>query len=349
MNSATKDNPFLAKAGHLLRSYARVAKKTGESTSNGICWLCSAGTDGVVFENFNLHPEWSHTMYDSLPWRELPPFFRALGCSDEDTTLPQCLFFDCWHNFHGGLGKHMVASTAVEVLQNMGQGNLQTRVQQLNDAYEAWREVSKLKLHCGRLDKELFGIESGTMACPTGTWSKFNDTRILMSFLEHFLSNNGQQYVATRITREALAGIRAANVCFRTCYSSGFWMTAAEAERAGAAGLHFLASYSRVAMWALEEGRIRYPMMPKAHYLHHSFRDMFLAGRSGSTWCQNALSSSVQMDEDFIGQIARLSRRVGSQLLMQRTVQRYLLALHLELYDEDSAPSSSRKPCVQMP
>ena len=48
-------------------------------------------------------------------------------------------------------------------------------------------------------------------------------------------------------------------------------------------------------------------------------------------WIPNPLGTSVQLDEDFIGRVARWSRRVGEQLVMKRTVQRYLVAAHLTL------------------
>ena len=71
----TGDNPFLAKVGHLLRNYARVEKKIGDVAGHGICWVCMAGTPSIPFENMNMNPEWSHTLFEVLPWPELPRFF----------------------------------------------------------------------------------------------------------------------------------------------------------------------------------------------------------------------------------------------------------------------------------
>ena len=80
-------------------------------------------------------------------------------------------------------------------------------------------------------------------------------------------------------------------------------------------------------LWAqasLLQNRLRFPLMPKIHYLHHGFRDMLVLSRQ-HPWVPNMLHSSVQLDEDMVGRVARLSRRVGSHLLMRRTLQRYLI------------------------
>ena len=75
----TGDNPFLAKVGHLERSFSHVAKQTGTAAGKGICWLCHAGMRGTPFENLNLHPEWCHTEFETLPWKDPPPFLEALA------------------------------------------------------------------------------------------------------------------------------------------------------------------------------------------------------------------------------------------------------------------------------
>ena len=102
--------------------------------------------------------------------------------------------------------------------------------------------------------------------------------------------------------------------------------------------MRFLASYARLACWTLEHGRIRYPLMPKIHYLHHAFRTMLLEA-THLVWVPNALGTSVQLDEDFVGRVARISRRVGSGLLMQRTLERYLVAANLALFPEERKQS----------
>ena len=323
----TGDNPFLAKIGHLERSFARVSKRSGEDVCQGICWRCLAGTPNIPFENLNLNPEWCYTVDEVLPWSQLPAFLQGLGFQDEDMRAPRFLEFDIWHKFHGGTGKHIAASTVAEILPNLDVGSIDFKFCILAKAYDSWRQKSKLTLHIGHFDRELFGMEQGYQVLPAGCWSKFDDTRILLCFLEDFLRDRAL-YVPTEITEEALVCIAAANRSFRLAYQCGYWLTPDEAKSIGQAGLQCLRSYAELAHMTLQESRARFPMMPKIHYLHHCWRDLF---RASGDWVRSPLATSVQLDEDFVGHSSRISRRVGNQLLMLRTLQRYLVALTLEV------------------
>ncbi|CAE7301043.1 unnamed protein product, partial [Symbiodinium sp. CCMP2592] len=325
----TGDNPFLAKVAHLERSFARVAKSTGEDVSHGICWRCLAGTPNVPFENLNLHPEWSYTIDETLPWSQLPPFLRGLGFDEDDLKAPRFLEFDIWHNFHGGTGKHIAASTVAEILPNLEVGSIDFKFSILQQAYETWRKKSKLTLHIGHFDRELFGMEQGYQVLPVGCWSKFSDTRVLLCFLEDFLRDRAL-YVPTEITEEALICIAAGNRAFRLSYQGGYWLSSDEARSIGLSGLRCLQSYAKLAFVTLQQSRSRYPMMPKSHYLHHCWREIILAAKRHA-WVRSPLATSVQMDEDFVGHMSRMSRRVGNQQLMLRTLQRYLVAVNRAL------------------
>ena len=88
-----------------------------------------------------------------------------------------------------------------------------------------------MTLRAGHLDLELFGLDTG-MQRPRGTWSKFNDTRILLSFLESFLRQRWH-FVPTEITEEALKAISAANTSFSILYSEGFFFHRQRRARQG--------------------------------------------------------------------------------------------------------------------
>ena len=109
----TGDAPFLSKAGCLQRSFARVPKKPRDEGSGrlqkepaGICFLCLAGKTRVPFEDLGKSPKWLQSMAEApLPWIGCPPLLRGLR-----ESRPHFLKYDIWHNFHGGLGKHFIAS-----------------------------------------------------------------------------------------------------------------------------------------------------------------------------------------------------------------------------------------------
>ena len=187
---------------------------------------------------------------------------------------------------------------------------------QISDAYQAWGKVTKLKLHTARIDRETFGLENGLKASPIDTWSKFSDTRVLLCFLEDKLRDQ-LTFTPNEITVAMLAVVTAAHVTFRGLYRSGFWLTEAEASRCAGAGMSFLHAYAAVANSCLVAGRLRFPTAPKIHDLHHSFRQLYLQ-RNLMDWSPSPLRCSVQLGEDLVGKVARVSRRVGNVLQMLR-------------------------------
>ncbi|CAE7644957.1 unnamed protein product [Symbiodinium pilosum] len=67
---------------------------------------------------------------------------------------------------------------------------------------------------------------------------------------------------------------------------------------------------------------LRFPLHSKLHYLDHSYR--FLQYHvANSEYVYNILNESVQQDEDFVGQQARLSRRVSPVTNSYRSLERY--------------------------
>ena len=324
------DNPFLAKCGRLERSFSRVAKRTGQEATAGVCWLCQAGKRGILFEDLNMHPPWAATMFREDPWTQMPSILVGLEYPP-DPRAAAMFHPDIWHNFHGGIGKHMVCSSVAELLRDMVGPSIDSKIQTITLAFDAWRRKSRMTLHYGRVEKETFGLETGLRVCPSGGWSKFSDTRVLLSFLEAFLTAR-TDYVPNDLTEEMLRGIKSVNESFRILYRSGFWLTAREASDAGRMGMAFLRSYALLADATLKAQRNRYPLVPKLHYCHHAWRSLVISAEVNRwPWIPNPLGTSVQLDEDFIGRVARWSRRVGEQLVMKRTVQRYLVAAHLTL------------------
>ena len=207
--------------------------------------------------------------------------------------------------------------------------SLDGKLTHISDAYQAWRKITKLKLHTARINRETFGLENGLKVSPVGSWSKFSDTRVLLCFLEDYLRDQ-LTFTPNDITIAMLTAVTAANVTFRGLYGSGFWLTKEEASRCAGAGMRFLHAYATVANLCVVAGRLRFPMAPKIHYLHHSFRQLYLQ-KDLMDWSPSPLRCSVQLDEDLVGKVARISRRVGNFLQMQRTMQRYKVAAHLAL------------------
>ena len=104
-------------------------------------------------------------------------------------------------------------------------------------------------------------------------------------------------------------------------------------------GYAFLDAYMSLANGAFIAGFPRFILVPKCHYLHHVVHQLSTCA-SESTWCLNPLCFAVQLQEDLVGRVARVSRRVSPMTVSQRTLQRVLLAAKAAFREDASGKNS---------
>ena len=122
------------------------------------------------------------------------------------------------------------------------------------------------------------------------------------------------------------------NAAFRMLYRAGAWLSADDAHAVSKHGCLHLRSYKRLAELSLHMREPRYPIHCKAHMLHHTFH-ILEQGSQAHGWLENPLVDSCQIDESFVGIIARYSRRVSPKITVHRTYDLYLTALKRHLVD----------------
>ena len=116
------------------------------------------------------------------------------------------------------------------------------------------------------------------------------------------------------------------NAVFKTLYRGGVWLPAATARDVGEKGLQALRGYAKLANASLQLGQPRYALYPKFHMLLHQF--YWLLWRADKTdWVESPLTDGCQVDEGFIGVVARLSRRVSPKQTIDRTIDLYLMTI----------------------
>lgn len=124
------------------------------------------------------------------------------------------------------------------------------------------------------------------------------------------------------------------NLAFSYLYSSGFWLQDWKGKRVSDCMFIFLGGYQRLAWLALRNGKNRYQMIPKLHYLVHIALEKRRQA-SVSAWVQNCLCQSVQCQEDFVGRPSRVSRRVDIRRLHRNVVSRCLILANRALLQSD--------------
>ena len=91
-------------------------------------------------------------------------------------------------------------------------------------------------------------------------------------------------------------------------------------------GYMYLKCYAKLAKLALDEKQCLFMMKPKIHYWCEIVFKLQKFIDAGCAHMINPLAESVELDEDWIGRVARLSKAVSPRLLERRSTERVLTA-----------------------
>ena len=317
------DLPYLAKSGCLNRTFNTGAKKGNSTKNHGVCHLCLAGYPEFPAEDIgSLQPAWINTMGVALPWSSTPPFIKHL-CYD---AIDPANFFalDLWHCVHLGFGRSWVASVIFLVLDVLPLSNLDQKWKFLTGHYFQWCRDHKKQTHVSKVTPYLMSYDDKTGK--QGRWHKgaltTNFCGWLLKLLRDIPADNAGYLARCRVATGNL------NAMFECFYQAGFFLNKEECTYSTDCGTNFLTTYAYLAEQQFEQGQPSlFPLYPKLHFMHH----MMLKTREEGQrlgFSQNAMACSCQMDEDVIGRVSRISRRVSIRTTMERTMGRYLVGCY---------------------
>ena len=121
-------------------------------------------------------------------------------------------------------------------------------------------------------------------------------------------------------------------------YNSGFWIRSSKAVSLGNMIFRFLSLYAKCAEITLHQKKKRFGITPKLHMMAHCAHDLVSQGENPNCdWAMSPLSSTNQIQEDFIGRPARISRRVNIRSIHSSLMMRSQIMYQesLKLSDQD--------------
>lgn len=124
------------------------------------------------------------------------------------------------------------------------------------------------------------------------------------------------------------------NLAMSYMYRAGFWLPRSHGVKLGEWMLCFLQSYQKAAYLCNRQAYNRFSLMPKLHFLHHDSLKL-IHSPDHCQWLINPLSTSNQMQEDYVGKPSRLARRVAVPLLHKRVMDRSLICAFEEIQRAD--------------
>ena len=108
-------------------------------------------------------------------------------------------------------------------------------------------------------------------------------------------------------------------------HSHGLWLPRPCAQLQLEAGSKFYRGYLYMANLCIQMKVAGFRLRPKIHYFHHLLYDVQLQLRTDTRFILSSVAFLCEQNEDFIGRISRVSRRVAARSAGLRTTQRYLV------------------------
>ena len=329
------DLKWFEKIGRLQRCFNRQLK-VGEP----MCHECMAGSISAPFEDYKETAAWGNTMYERRPWSESNPPSEILqvpfeGLQGERARPEMLLRRDCFHNTKVGLYRDFIGSAVLllctlgyfHVPRNMGKNNRPTLLE---------RAHGNFRLFCHTTGRTPALRSFSTIFFNAVTTSDFGWINCKGSDAAHciaWLCTLASGFLFDlkdpdhRTTIETIhEGAVSAKEFLHIMYNHGLWL-----DRHCAAAMHqsldrFLAAYNRLAFLSMyKHSFIGFGMKSKFHMLAHTLMDLSVALRSGTIYILNPLCFCCEGNEDVVGKLSRLSRRVSPKLPSQRTLQLYLI------------------------
>ena len=328
---------FVEKVGFLKRCFNKQL-----ATNTAMCHECLAGTSTHPFEDVSHNPLWGPTVYSERPFDVQPvacliPFEST---HEGDPAAERVFRRDIFHNTKVGILRDFVGSVVMllcrlKYFHEGGEPN--GREQVLHRAY------CHFHLFCHTTGRSP-GLRSFTAtffnapSWDTFPWasSKGSDTSHLLAWIVVLVTgllndpkHPGHVNLLRYIKRTAVC----ARTFLRLIYGHGLWMNkfciAAVYEN-----IHnFLQGYNACAFLSMNQFKFTgFAMKSKFHMVAHAKQDIYRAlQNSDAKFFLNMLIWGCEMNEDVIGKVCRLSRRVSTRKTAQRTMELVLIkskALH---------------------
>ena len=325
------DAEFHWEAGEFNRSY----HNTGTKKELMICPQCEAGAPGLSFTDCSDSPAWAATIGASEPWDAPPP----LNCIPYASKNPAFAYlFDPFHVLKYGVFRDCIASIVVRLCamayfdyEPSDLRGIEARLERAYAMYRLWALAEGKNPTLKKFTKKNFNFEKYNKFAWVNC--KGSESTMLLQWL--------QSQTSIILTRPKEAGdvitIRAMNQTVEAAlftgvmHSHGLWLPRACSQLLVDSGLSFLRGYNFLAQDCIDRSVTGFRLRPKLHYMGHIILDQQMQLGRGAEYTLSPAIALCEQNEDFIGRLSRVSRRVAARTCSLRTVQRYLVKVRVLL------------------
>ena len=158
------------------------------------------------------------------------------------------------------------------------------------------------------------------------------DTIVILKWLQFFLgllmSEDSWSPEHKRILNLMLEGSKAGLSFSQGIHGHGIWLKVSCVKSLRRATRRFGHAYVRLAAYCVEQGYTLFGMVPKLHAKMHYQADFDDSIRETRQWTLNPAAFDNSMSEDFIGRIARQSRRISFRNIEKSILLSYQTKAH---------------------
>ena len=324
------DMDYHAKYYELTRWYSLVSSRS----LGHICHSCLASTGiGALysFEDFGERPQWLQSLHVDRPWSIART--PTLAKIPYDAAAPErALKGDPFHIVKLGIARDLVPGIVL-LLSRKGffdyedmPRNLPQRLARAHSLFVMFCSASNLRPSLRSFTKENFHIKnylsSPMMNC------KGADSMILLKWLSWFLRLQLKQPQVQGY--ETILGtmrqtVEACQEMFQIMHSHKLFLERDCATRLYFACMRLVRGYRLLAKQAISVNVRAFVLKPKLHALHHVAHQLKTELEGGQILIQSPQSHACEINEDYIGRVARLSRRVNIRVCDLRIIERIFL------------------------
>ena len=339
------DAPMLMKVGNFSRGFSHMGR------DRGCCFECRAGESPFPFEDVRLVPVWGSTVYSSRPYVDPSPLLQIPAQPQPEKFFKR----DPFHTFKQAIGCSFLSSSIV-VLCELGYfpGPSEAVTEQLSRAYQdfafwtkhEWpgRTMQSLKM----FTKDLFHWPRKE-AFPAGRF-KGSDCMLMLRWLHcimqqgvvegdarqgRSLLENALEEWHVPLFHEILRASHAGVEYFHILSRWGVWLYREKAQELGLLAAEFTQGFAKLAKLCHAKGMPRFHLVPALHAFHHFYYDtkLFLELPGMPEVFLSPAVVGCEADEDFVGKVARLTRKVHARSTTQRSLERYCVKMWCEYHD----------------
>ena len=323
---AKGDLKWYTKIAHLKRSY----EHQGYVQDILCCHQCLAGDPNgtMPYEDVSEAPSWAATRWKERPWLlETPPPLLAVPCW---TLAPEKQYkTDPFHTMKTGIFRDLVGSCICYMARNNLFSNDRDFPSQLNAAHGAFR------LFCLATGETaaLRSFSRALMVYPRFSafpWAnvKGSDSMLLCKWLVHqctALQNDETCGADPHCLKLMKATCRAALDLWANFNKHGLFLPRTCGMVVYAEMTRFINGYNALANFSLNDDFNGWGMKPKLHLLKHAALELHEDLVSGKEFLPNFNVHNCEQNEDYVGRMSRLSRRLDSRTVCERAIASSLL------------------------